>query len=74
MKTPIIALRMGMAVNCPADRGNPAYTGKVAGFDRSAVHMNLNGTKYIWVTVREGTHGLGAAALWPSHRLGFHID
>lgn len=60
-------LAYGAKVRCPADRGEPGYSGTVA--DRNCAHAqeqrNTQGVKFIWVTVRNGTR----SAVWPSNRL-----
>lgn len=64
---PAIALRrMGQCVQCPADRGDPAYTGIVRKFGTN-VYTNIRGVRYVWVTVqRPDKHN----TMWPSHRIG----
>jgi hypothetical protein len=64
------ALKAGQTVYCPADRGEPAYSGKVqvdGTWDYSAapVQKNATGVEYIWVDVK----GNGRTSVWPSNRL-----
>jgi hypothetical protein len=62
-----LRLKKGDIVHCPADRGEPAYIGKVVdNFTCKDVHTNMYGTKYIWVLVQ----GLLHKTTWPSNRLG----
>ena len=58
-------LRVGAVVACPADRGDPAYTGRIEHVG-DPVH-NPGMSPYRWVTVRRpGAH----ASVWSSNRLG----
>lgn len=59
-------LKVGDRVNCPEDRGAPAFIGKVASVGPN-VSTNINGEEYVWVTVK-GPHGF-SAGVWPSNRL-----
>lgn len=59
-------LKIGDTVRCPADRGDPAYSGKVEHVGQDEA-QDLQGRGYLWVTVRRaGAH----ASVWPSNRLG----
>jgi hypothetical protein len=59
-------LKVKDIVHCPADRGHPAYVGKVEHVGQH-VGKTLKGREYIWVTVRGA---LLHAEVWPSNRLG----
>ena len=59
-------LRVGARVHCPADRNDPAFTGRVVSFG-SDVSKTLNGTEYVWVTVQTA---MLHKSVWPSNRLG----
>lgn len=58
--------KVGDIVRCPADRGAPAYTGKVV-HAGGGVNHNLNNTPYTWVEVQNIM--TGRKAVWPSNRL-----
>lgn len=53
-------------VQCPADRGNPGYTGCVTHVSTNQ-NTNIHGTPYYWVTVR--TPDGKQHEVWPSHRI-----
>lgn len=60
------ALKPGAIVHCPADRGQPAYSGKVEHIGQAEAR-DLQGRAYLWITVgRPGMH----SSVWPSNRLG----
>lgn len=59
-------IKPGDTVRCPADRGEPGYTGKVEHVSPNE-GTNIHGVPYIWVTVRRPG---GHASVWPSNRLG----
>lgn len=61
-------LKHGDRVVCPADRGEPSYTGAVSGeLHRVAlINTTANGDQYVWVSVK----GFGKKSVWPSNRLG----
>ena len=61
-------LKYGQTVHCPADRGEPAYTGTVRSEDCAtcAAHLDNNAKQYIWIEVQ----GAGKKSVWPSNRLG----
>lgn len=62
-------LKVGQVVNCPADRGDAAFTARVTHVSQN-VCKNLSGTEYLWVTVK-GIGSLRAnGGVWPSNRLG----
>lgn len=56
----------GDIVRCPADRGAPAYTGKVVHAGGN-VSYNLQRVPYIWVEVQNVL--TGHKSVWPSNRL-----
>lgn len=58
-------LKIGDSVRCPSDRGDAAYTGIVTHIS-SEIQENINNTKYIWITVKNGNY----QHVWPSNRLG----
>lgn len=60
-----LALKPGMTVSYPADRGDPKGSGKVTHVGTN-VETNINGAKYIWVEVQMPLK----KAVWPSNRLG----
>lgn len=60
-------LRIGMLVQCPADRGEHAYQGKVESFGQY-MHLQSSGSAYVWVTVRR-RDGAKTAHVWPSNRI-----
>lgn len=57
------------SVDCPPDRGNAGYRGVVTGVGYN-VHTNSLGIKYVWCDVKGPEH----TSVWPSHRLGYHIQ
>lgn len=59
-------LAVGAMVRCPEDRGDKAYSGRVAHIG-THVKNTMHGTDYIWVTVQ---HPDGHKSVWPSNRLG----
>ena len=59
--------KVGDVVHVPADRGDPAGWGKVKHIG-GAVAKTLNGTEYVWITVRH--NGLLHSSVWSSNRLG----
>lgn len=61
-------LKVGDVVHCPADRGDPAYKGKVTHNCNSSktVAKTLDGSEYVWVEVQGPYH----KTMWPSNRLG----
>jgi hypothetical protein len=56
-------LQIGAIVHCPADRGDPGYTGKVT-FVGVEVY-ETHGKEYIWISVKGPHH----TSTWPSNRL-----
>lgn len=62
VKTPI----PGSMVSCPADRGDPAFMGRVLDVGQQ-VYQNCKGSPFVWVVVRNPR---GNKAIWPSNRLG----
>lgn len=62
-------LKVGDSVNCPADRGSPAFTGRVSYIQPDAPAAKAFGSnqEYIWVNV---TYNGRNAGVWPSNRLG----
>lgn len=58
------ALKIGAIVRCPADRGEPAYRGKV---ESVGAHVTEKPVPFVWVSVRTPN---GHAVVWPSNRLG----
>jgi hypothetical protein len=61
-------LKPGHLVTCPADGGEPAYSGRVA-FVGANEYRNDQGAPYVWVTV-ERVHLPRTKHVWPSNRLG----
>ncbi len=63
--------KYGDHVHCPADRGEPAYTGTVRDVGTDVL-TNIHGVKCVWVSVQriDSTR----RTVWPSHRLGYKID
>ena len=59
-------LRVGSRVKCPEDRGSAGFTGVVVHVG-SIESKTVNGTPYMWVTVRNSHH---QRAVWPTNRLG----
>lgn len=58
------ALKVGDVVRCPAERGDPGYTGTV---EHVGTHVTDRPVPFVWVVVRRtGAH----ASSWPSNRLG----
>lgn len=59
-------------VHCPEDRGSPAYDGRILGIGKT-VHTNIHGVRFRWLTVQRlvDQH---TKHVWPSNRLGFHIE
>lgn len=57
-------LTPGASVYCPADRGSPAFTGKIVSVGTDE-HKTLSGTPFVWVAI-DGVH----RSVWPSNRLG----
>lgn len=57
--------QIGDVVQCPEDRGDPAYQGKVI-IPGSGIQQNSVGQSYVWVTVVGPT---GRKTTWPSNRL-----
>lgn len=63
------ALKVGNYVNCPADRGEMGYRGRVEHVGVEVTQRLGMDEPYIWVTVRRP--GVGAhASVWPSNRIG----
>lgn len=58
--------KVGDLARCPADRGDPAYTGRVTHVCTTQ-NTNIYGTPYYWVTVR--TPSGKRSTVWPSHRI-----
>ena len=56
-------LKIGDRVMCPADRGDPAYEGKVTTPGLSTYERN--NIEFMWISVKGG----GKTGTWPSHRL-----
>lgn len=65
-----LSLEVGHLVKVPADRGEPAYTGKVTAPVLPGTLKNLTGIEYVHVHV-ERNRGQGTSSVWPSHRLGY---
>jgi hypothetical protein len=63
-----LTLKVGDTVYCPADRGDPPFSGKVTHNcnGTKTISKNLDGVEYIWVEVQ----GPGKKSMWPSNRLG----
>lgn len=61
-------LKVGDRVSCPADRGDPAFTGQVSWVqaDAKAAIAHGSSAEYIWVEVQ----GQSKKSVWPSNRLG----
>lgn len=58
-------LKVGDIVNCPADRGDAAYTGKVEHINATEqTHPCVDGP-FLWVTVRNRNRN----TVWPSNRI-----
>lgn len=63
-------LKAGDRVACPADRGEPSFTGRVTSVG-SNISKNLKGAEFVWVEVQGPHH----KSVWPSNRLGaFYIS
>ena len=62
-------MRVGQAVQCPTDRGDPAYPGVIVRLNH-IVNYNYLGVPYVWLEVK----GNNKHCLWPSHRLGFVVE
>ena len=60
-------LQQGNLVRCEADRGDPAYIGRVT-FAGGRVYTNIYGVEYTWITVRR-QDVKGQTATWPSNRI-----
>lgn len=58
-------LRVGSRVKCPEDRGDSPVIGVVVHVG-SIESKNINGTPYMWVTVRSPYY---RRAVWPTNRL-----
>lgn len=58
-------------VQCPADRGDSPYSGRVMGIGET-ICRNIYGIPYVWLTVRN--IATGRESVWPSHRLGFTLS
>lgn len=64
-----LKLKPGDKVSCPADRGDPAFTGTVTHANANSKEickMADTGVEYVWVEVQGPYH----KSLWPSNRLG----
>lgn len=60
-------------VQCPADRGDKPYTGRILHVG-STIHYNVQGTAYIWLLIEKyGTEHTRTKHTWPSNRLGFTV-
>ncbi len=61
-------LTIGAQVQCPTDRGDPAYIGRVRDGSCATAEpqTHCGGAPFIWVRVK-GPHGY---SIWPSNRLG----
>lgn len=57
--------RVSSLVNCPEDRGEPKFVGKVLDVS-DRIHENHQGHQYRWVEV---LHPNGRKSLWASNRL-----
>ena len=65
----ISRLTPGCCVQCPPDRGEPGYVGRVTNVG-TTIYRSLMGRPYVWVHVMY----LGKwSAVWPSNRLGVEI-
>ena len=62
-------LRVGSQVKCPEDRGSAGFIGVVVHVG-SIESKTVNGTPYMWVTVRNPHY---QRAVWPSNRLGLVV-
>lgn len=60
---------VGDTVQCPEDRGTPAYTGTVT-YVGPSININIHGVRYVWCVVRDYN---GNCHQWPSHRLGYKL-
>lgn len=62
-------LKAGDKVRCPADRGEPGYSGTVENdlHQTSTINKNYYGVEYVWVSVRRDAYQVSG---WPSNRLG----
>jgi len=65
------APEVGDIVQCPADRGEAPYTGRIEHVDTMR-HENMHGVRFYWVLVRR-TSEPRTAHSWPSHRLGYTV-
>ena len=62
----ITQFKVGDTVQCPADRGDPGYIGRVTHVS-TIQNTNIHGTPYYRVTVR--TPNRKRSTVWPSHRI-----
>lgn len=58
----------GTTVQCPADRGDPAFTARIVHVGEQRCN-HMGGPEFVWVTVRK-LNGM-SGGVWPSHRLGY---
>lgn len=61
------ALKPGAVVHCPADRGEPAFTGTVASV--GTAESSANGKPFVWIEVKH-PYPSNRKSVWPSNRLG----
>jgi len=59
-------LKVGDTVHCPADRGEPGYSGRVEHISTTE-QTHMDSKPFLWVTVRKSN---STAHVWPSNRLG----
>ena len=63
-------LKPNDTVYCPADRGEPAFVGRVTlhnkDLETAPENINIHGEPYVWVEIM----GPGHKSVWPSNRLG----
>lgn len=60
-------LKVGDLVHFPADRGDPAGSGRITHISPTE-QTHMGGKPFLWVTVRY--QGEKRSAVWPSNRLG----
>lgn len=63
--------KIGDMVNCPADRGDAAYRGKVTHVS-GAMQKSHQGVLYAWVSVEHPSRT--SRHVRPSNRLGFKLE
>ena len=60
-------LKVGDYVNCPPDRGDIGFLGIVSHL--TYTENNINGTLYIWVSVKNIDRFPHIESVWPSNRI-----